>query len=93
MNETVTNLAGWIPAVILPTATLFQLIKIIRSKSAAGVSLMTWFLFGLANIGLYVFTEKYQAPQTLIGLLGTAALNFMIVGKILSLHKKARTFS
>ncbi len=93
MNETVTNLAGWIPAVILPTATLFQLIKIIRSKSADGVSLTTWILFGFANLGLYVFTEKYQAPQTLIGLLGTAVLNFIIVGRILSLRKRAGTHS
>lgn len=91
MNETLTNLAGWIPAVVLPVATLLQLIKIARSKSADGVSLMTWLLFGFANLGLYIFTEKYTAPQTLIGLLGTAVLNFIIVGMILSLRKQAKT--
>ena len=90
MNETVTNLAGWIPAVVLPTATLLQLIKILRSNSAEGVSLMTWLLFGIANLGLYIFTEKYLAPQTLIGLLGTAVLNFIIVAMILSRRKQAR---
>ena len=88
MNETVVQLAGWIPGVILPVATLLQLIKIARVKSVEGVSLMTWLLFGFANLGLYVFTEKYLALQTLIGLLGTAALNFIIVGMIISIRKK-----
>jgi len=88
MNETLTNLAGWIPAIVLPTATLFQLVKIARAKSAEGVSLITWLLFGIANIGLYVFTEKYFAVQSLVGLLGTAALNFVIVGLILWLRRK-----
>ena len=88
MPETITNLAGWIPAIVLPTATLFQLGKIVRAKSAEGVSLVTWLLFGFANIGLYVFTEKYFAIQSLIGLLGTAALNFVIVGMILWFGKK-----
>ena len=90
MNETLTNLAGWIPAVVLPTATLLQLIKIVRTKSVEGVSLATWLLFGISNIGLYIFTEKYLALQTLIGLLGTAVLNFIIVAMIVSLRKKAR---
>ncbi len=89
MNETITNLAGWIPAVVLPTATLLQLIKIARSRSVEGVSLATWLLFGISNIGLYIFTEKYLALQTLIGLLGTAVLNFIIVAMIVSLRRKA----
>ncbi len=88
MNETLTNLAGWIPAVVLPTATLLQLIKIHRTKVVEGVSLATWLLFGIANLGLYVFTEKYLAPQMLIGLLGTAVLNFIIVAMIVSLRRK-----
>lgn len=66
MNETLIHIAGWIPGVVLPTATLLQLIKIARVKSVEGVSLMTWLLFGFANLGLYVFTEKYFALQTLI---------------------------
>jgi len=90
MHETVIQLAGWIPGVVLPIATLLQLIKIARVKSVEGVSLMTWLLFGFANLGLYVFTEKYLALQTLIGLLGTALLNFIIVGMIISIRKKAK---
>ena len=80
MNDLIINLAGWIPAIILPIATISQLTKIVQEKTSAGVSLITWFLFGIANIGLYLFTEKYLALQSLIGLLGTAILDFAILG-------------
>ncbi len=83
MKEVLTNLAGWMPAIILPLATITQLTKIIREKSAKGVSLVTWVMFGVANVGLYLFTEKYWALQSLIGLLGTAILDFTIVGFVL----------
>ena len=48
-----------------------------------------WF-GGIANLGLYIFTEKYLALQTLLGLLGTAVLNFVIVGMVVSIRKKAK---
>jgi uncharacterized protein with PQ loop repeat len=83
MKEVLTDLAGWMPAVILPLATITQLLKIIREQSAKGVSLVTWVMFGVANVGLYLFTEKYWALQSLIGLLGTAILDFTIVGFVL----------
>jgi uncharacterized protein with PQ loop repeat len=83
MKEVLTNVAGWMPAIILPLATITQLTKIVRERSAKGVSLVTWVMFGVANVGLYVFTEKYLALQSLIGLLGTAILDFMIVGFVL----------
>lgn len=85
------ELAGWIPAIILPSATSIQLIKIIREKTADGVSLLSWSLFGLANIGLYFYAEKYFSIQSIIGQLGTALLDFIIVGLAVSLNaKKAR---
>jgi uncharacterized protein with PQ loop repeat len=83
MKEVLTNVAGWMPAIILPLATITQLTKIVRERSAKGVSLVTWIMFGVANVGLYVFTEKYWALQSLIGLLGTAILDFTIVGFVL----------
>ena len=92
MNEIITNIAGWIPAVVLPIAALSQLFTIARRKSADGVSLTTWLLFAIANIGLYIFTEKYLAWQSIIGLLGTAVINFIIVGMIISLRKKAKNY-
>ena len=68
MTHVLTDIAGWIPAVVLPAATFVQLVKIYKLKSAQGVSISTWFLFGLANLGLFFFTEKYFAPQAIIGL-------------------------
>jgi uncharacterized protein with PQ loop repeat len=88
MKEVLTNLAGWMPAIILPLATITQLLKIIREQSAKGVSLVTWVMFGVANVGLYLFTEKYWALQSLIGLLGTAILDFTIVGFVLFYRAK-----
>jgi uncharacterized protein with PQ loop repeat len=78
MNPHVINIAGWLPAIVFPAATLIQLIAILRNNSVRGVSPMTWTLFGIANIAVYIYTEKYLAPQTIIGFLGTAALDFVI---------------
>jgi uncharacterized protein with PQ loop repeat len=89
-RETLTQLIGWIPALILPTATLLQLIRLIRAKSSEGVSTATWALFAVANVSLYIFTEKYTAPQAILGMLLTALLNVAIV--VLALAKRpART--
>jgi uncharacterized protein with PQ loop repeat len=82
------ELSGWIPAVIFPAATSVQLVKIIRAKTAEGISILTWTLFGLANVGLYVYAEKYFSFQAIIGLLGTAVLDFIIVGLAVFLNRK-----
>ena len=78
MNPDVISIAGWLPAIIFPAATLIQLIAILRSNSVKGVSPLTWALFGIANIAVYIYTEKYIAPQTIIGFLGTALFDFVI---------------
>ena len=78
MPPQLVELSGWLPAVIFPAATLIQLITIVRSNSVNGISSLTWTLFGIANIAVYIYTEKYLALQTIIGFLGTAALDFII---------------
>jgi uncharacterized protein with PQ loop repeat len=78
MNPHIINVAGWLPALIFPAATLNQLLAIVKSRSSRGVSWFTWTLFGIANISLYIYTEKYPALQTIIGFLGTAVLDFII---------------
>lgn len=80
MANFLIEIAGWLPAIIFPTATAIQLLAILRSGSARGVSVMTWFLFGVANIAVYIYTEKYFALQTIVGFLGTALLDFIIAG-------------
>jgi len=78
MSATLIKIAGWLPAIIIPTATIIQLVTIFKDRSTQGVSWLTWFLFGVANIGLYIYTEKYTAVQSIVGLLGSAALDFLI---------------
>lgn len=78
MPTALITFCGWLPAVIIPTATLLQLSAILRKRSAAGVDGLTWFLFGIANVGLYIYTEKYWDVQSLVGLLGSAVMDFAI---------------
>jgi uncharacterized protein with PQ loop repeat len=71
-------IAGWLPAIILPTATYIQLHKIIQTKHVAGVSQSAWLLYAIANIGAYIFTDKLLAPQAILAFLLTAILNLII---------------
>ncbi len=84
----IQELAGWLPALILPTATLLQIVKIIRQGNSDGVSMSSWILFGIANLGTYVFTGRYTAIQTILGFLLTAILNFVIVLLIVYYNRK-----
>ena len=77
---------GWLPAVILPLATIFQLVRIIKAKSVEGVSTLSWLLFFIANTGLYIYTQKYLELQAILSMLLTAFLNLIIV--LLLVHKK-----
>ena len=74
------ELIGWVPAVVFPAATMLQLLVIVRRKTAAGVSVTAWTAFAIANICLYLYTEKYSELESVVGALGTAALNLCIVG-------------
>jgi len=91
MNSTIISLSGWIPAVIFPLACLLQLIKIQRNKSASGVSVAAWVGFGLANICLYIYTEKYDSYQTIIGMLGQSLIDFLIA--ILAFYYSKNNFT
>jgi uncharacterized protein with PQ loop repeat len=75
-----SSLAGILPAIVFPVATLAQLVRIVRSRSAAGVSVATWLLFGFANVGVYFYAERYAEWQAIVGMLVTAVLDFAIVG-------------
>ena len=83
MPPHVIEVSGWLPAIIFPDATLIQLIAIVRRRSVKGVSPLTWILFGIANIAVYIYTEKYFVLQTIIGFLSTAALDFIIAAIVL----------
>ena len=87
MSTDLVDIAGWVPAIVFPAATLIQLIAISRSNSVKGISPLTWALFGFANIAVYIYTEKYWAPQTIIGCLGTAAGDFIIAAMAIRLRE------
>lgn len=80
-------LVGWIPAVVFPGATALQLVAILRARSARGVSILAWLLFGIANISLYLYVDKRGELQAILSGLGTAALNFAIVIAALAIGK------
>ncbi len=70
---------GWVPAVIFPAASGLQLLAILHRRSAQGVSIPAWGLFAVANLCLFVYTEKYDEVESIIGALGTSVLNVCIV--------------
>ncbi len=83
MKRRFIELSGWLPAIVIPAATLLQLIQVYNTASVEGVSWATWLMFGLANIGFYIYTEKYTSIQSILGFLGTALLDFVIVALVI----------
>jgi len=70
---------GWVPAIVFPSACGIQLLAILRTKNASGVSVPAWSLFAFANISLFIYMEKYGEFESIIGSVGTACLNLCIV--------------
>ena len=87
----IAEIAGWVPAIVFPAATAAQAYRIAAKRNADGISVTAWALFGLANIGLYVYTEKYQSIQSIVGLLLTAAIDFVIVGQCVFYRRREAT--
>jgi len=85
------DLFGIIPAIIFPAASVVQLIHLIRVKDSRGASVLSWGFFVLGNVSLFVYTKKYTAWQSIIGLLGTAVLQIGIMVLIIRYRKKETT--
>ena len=83
----ISYIAGILPAIVFPAATLVQLLRIVRRRSAAGVSVATWLLFGFANVAIYIYAERYAEWQAIVGMLVTAVLDFVIVGLALFAYR------
>ena len=86
----IAQIAGILPAVVFPAATLVQLVRMVRARSAAGVSVATWLLFGFANLAIYVYAERYTEWQAIVGMLVTAVLDFVIVGLALVRYRSPK---
>lgn len=81
------ELSGWIPALVFPLGTWIQFSRL-KPGMAKHMSALTWALFGLANLCLFIFAQKWFSIQAILGLLGTAVLDLLIVVKIIWDRKK-----
>ena len=74
--------AAWLPALIFPTATYSQLHTALRATDRTAISVTTWAMFGLANLGALVLARPESTiawAQAGIGFGLTAVLDFAIV--------------
>lgn len=78
MLESIVTAAGVIPSIVFPGAALVQLIALLRRNHAGSVSVASWWMFAVANLCLYVYTEKYLEVAAILTFLGTAALNVAV---------------
>jgi hypothetical protein len=76
------QIVGILPAVVFPVATFQHLVRLVRTRAGATANPMTWLLFGLANLAIYIYTERYTEWQAILGMLVTALVDFIIVGYI-----------
>jgi len=84
------EIIGYIPALIFPIATIIQVVYLLKSKSSNGVSATTWGAFALGNLALYLYTEKYDAIQSIVGQLVTALIQLYIVFLVLKYRRQAQ---
>jgi uncharacterized protein with PQ loop repeat len=79
---------GFVPAIVFPVATIIQLVHLLKSKSAGGVSAGAWGSFAIGNVCLFTYTEKYDELQSIIGLLFTSVMQVYIVYLILKYRRQ-----
>ncbi|MEY3020909.1 MAG: hypothetical protein RIS86_105 [Planctomycetota bacterium] len=89
VTDAVFEILGWVPALVFPMATGIQLLSILHTRRADGVSVPAWTLFAAANICLFVYTEKYGEIESILGALGTAVLNLCIVAAAIRYRRAA----
>ena len=77
---------GWVPAVVFPAASVLQLMTLLRRGKADGVSVLTWTLFAVANVCLYLTVAEWTRPQVIATTLGTAAVQVVVVMTALRLR-------
>ncbi|BAU12403.1 hypothetical protein LEP3755_29320 [Leptolyngbya sp. NIES-3755] len=77
-RQSLRTIAGWLPAIIFPSATLFQLIPVLQGRTD-GVSLVSWIMFGFANLGSYLFSTQKRTAQIIFAFLVTCIMDFIIV--------------
>ncbi len=87
------KLVAWLPALILPGATIAQLLALLDSGSAENVSPLTWFMFMLANVGaLYLGRPEGGLARLQMALaFGLTALLDLIIVAIVIVYQAAES--
>ncbi len=87
--DSLREILGWVPAVVFPVASLVQLVVLVRARSSAGVSALTWSLFAIANVCLFLYIENRWQVQAIATTLCTAGIQATIV--VLALRWRPRS--
>jgi hypothetical protein len=77
--QQILSMVGWVPTVIFPAATVVKLFALARRGHADGATALTWSLFAVANVCLYLTIGDWTRPQVVISTLGTAVLQVVVV--------------
>jgi uncharacterized protein with PQ loop repeat len=77
--ESARQALGWVPAVVFPLASLVQLVVLVRTRDGRGVSAITWSLFAIANVCLWLYMENRMEWQAVATALCTASVQVAVV--------------
>lgn len=84
--QQILSMVGWVPTIIFPAATVVKLFAIARRGQADSATALTWSLFAVANVCLYLTIGDWTRPQVVISTLGTAVLQVVVVALALKLR-------
>ena len=70
---------GYAGAVLMTSMSLPQIARIVRDRSAAGVSLLTWCIFGLSGVAWLAYGLILGAPAIIIGNLTFVATTLPVI--------------
>jgi hypothetical protein len=71
---------------VFPAASVLQLMALLRRGKSDGVSVLTWSLFAVANVCLYLTVGEWTRPQVIVTTLGTALVQVVVVMTALRLR-------
>ena len=90
MINYISDYGGFLPGLLYPIASILQLVKIIKSDNVKGLSEYTWILLFICNVGLYFLSGRYYNWKSILGFLGSAILNIVVVFYIVHLREKEK---
>ena len=68
-------------SVLMTAMSLPQIARILRDRSAAGVSLLTWIIFALSGASWFAYGLLVQAPGIIVGNIPFLSTTLPVVGR------------